>query len=235
MRIEPLRELEPLNAAHRLERHIWQADAIPVSLLTVFAHHGGLVLGAYQDERLVGLAVAFCGRDPTGATYLHSHLTGVDPSYQGRGAGRQLKLAQREFARAQGYPYIGWTYDPLQAPNAWFNVEVLRARVVDIVENAYGLLNDGINRSAPSHRFWVRWDVEETNPGQAASPGPSWLVPIPRDITLLRKTDADGAARLADDYLQRFRRHFAQGRRITGVRRDGGELFYVLQEGRSAP
>jgi predicted GNAT superfamily acetyltransferase len=60
---------------------------------------------------------------------LHSHITGIVGDHRGRGLGRLLKQHQREWALARGVHRITWTFDPLVARNASFNLRVLGARV----------------------------------------------------------------------------------------------------------
>ena len=133
MVIRRLFHINELEAANRFEAEIWGAsDPTPVSLLVVFAHHGGIVLGALENERLVGLSLGFPGLDRHGTVYLHSHVLGVLPEFRRHRVGEALKRAQWEYAAERGLAYIGWTYDPLMEGNAWFNLGVLGAYVEEL-------------------------------------------------------------------------------------------------------
>lgn len=225
MQIRALRRFDELQEANRLEAVVWGAsDPTPVSLLTVFAHHGGLILGAFEGERLIGLSVGFPGRD-THIFYLHSHLLAVHPEFRGRRIGEALKREQQQWARDQGYPYVGWTYDPLVAPNAWFNLAVLGARVADIRENVYGPLADAINGEFPTHRLWVVWDTQPTE-ASAAVGGESRRLPIPEDIVALRATNPKAALHLTEQWFLHAQSLWQDGWRIAGVERDASGLSY---------
>ncbi len=149
-------EIEQTVDLHGL---IWGAsdrDAIPAHVLHAINHAGGLLLGAFDGLQPVGFALAF----PAvldGELLLWSHATGVLPAYQGRGIGRQLKWLQRDWALKQGYKCIGWTYDPLQAKNAHFNIAVLGCVCNRYLDNFYGEVDDDLNRGLPTDRFEVRW------------------------------------------------------------------------------
>jgi predicted GNAT superfamily acetyltransferase len=152
------------EAAVDLEMLVWQMDgrgAVPTHLMQAVAHSGGCVLGAFAAAHLVGLSLAFIARfTPTAAYTLWSHLTAVHPAYQSQGVGYGLKQAQREWALAQGYTQIGWTFDPLQRRNAHFNLRRLGARVVQYHPNFYGEMQDGLNKGSPSDRLQVLWQLD---------------------------------------------------------------------------
>ena len=112
-------------------------------------------MGAWQDGQLIGLAYAFPG--PIGQAYLCSHLAAVAPEWQGQGVGRQLKLAQAQWAREHGYARIVWTFDPLQGANAQLNIGRLGAVCQRYLVNYYGDLDDDLNRGVSTDRFEVDW------------------------------------------------------------------------------
>ncbi len=81
-----------------------------------------------------------------GRRYHYSHITGVVREYQSRGVGYGLKLAQRKWVMGRGIGLVKWTFDPLQAGNAWFNIGKLGGVCRIFVRNLYGGLNDSLNR-----------------------------------------------------------------------------------------
>jgi predicted GNAT superfamily acetyltransferase len=221
--IRRLFHLDELEAANRFEAEIWGAsDPTPVSLLVVFAHHGGIVLGAYEDERLVGLSLGFPGLDRQGTVYLHSHLLGVLPEFRRHRLGEALKRAQWDYALERGLAYIGWTYDPLMEGNAWFNLGVLGAHVEELQANVYGTLNDALNGDFPTHRFWIRW-----NPQQPPVVVPSErTMPIPRNVLAFRHDEPRAARQQADEWFNEALRWWKAGWRIVGVQRDADGVCY---------
>ncbi|MEM1619268.1 MAG: hypothetical protein QXU52_00725 [Fervidicoccaceae archaeon] len=136
----------------------------------VVAHHlliaadrrGGLVLGAF--DRDTGELLGFCFGIPAltgnGKLYHYSHMTGVVPRCRYKGVGYALKLEQRRLVLEQGLDLIAWTYDPLQAPNAKFNIAKLGAVVRKFYVNYYGELIDSINYGMPTDRFEAEWWIK---------------------------------------------------------------------------
>ncbi len=120
--------------------------------------HDGLVLGAYDHGRMIGVLFGFTAL-AQGRPYHYSHFTGVRREYQGRGVGYGLKLAQRRFVLVRGMSLVRWTFDPLQAGNAFFNIGKLGAVCRTYVRNLYGSLEDSLNRGRVSDRFEVDWWV----------------------------------------------------------------------------
>ena len=115
-------------ACEALSRDIWGAaerNVVPRELLLTMQLNGGLVHGAFlPDGRLVGFCFGFAGlRD--GQLRLCSHQLGVIPELRGTGIGIELKQAQRNDARRLGYPLVSWTFDPLEARNAYINLHRL--------------------------------------------------------------------------------------------------------------
>ncbi len=137
---------------------------------SVVAHHvliaadrrGGLVLGAFEKDtgRMVGFVFGFPAISPDGKLYHYSHMTGVVPEYRYKGLGYILKLMQREYVLKQGLDLIAWTYDPLQSPNARFNIGKLGVIVRKFYTNYYGELRDSINIGMPTDRFEAEWWIK---------------------------------------------------------------------------
>ncbi len=199
--IRPVHTHQELQEVHDLEQAVWQGQTVPTSLLKVFVDHGGLILGAYEGNgRMVAMAVALAARYQ-GLWYLHSHMTAVLPAYQQRGIGRQLKQYQVEWALRNGYEFVGWTFDPLQKANAYFNLTVLKARVLAFLPNYYGSLDDRINGSGPTHRFFVGVNPQWPSCQMSCT---RTLVPLPEDISHLRQKDPVRAERWSRYYAIRF-------------------------------
>lgn len=227
--IRTLHTVEEFGEVKAIEDAVWQdGESTPASLLKVFADHGGLVLGAYAPGGMaVGMAVAFPGRHE-GVWYLHSHMMAILPAYRSAGIGRLLKERQVAWAREHGCAYVGWTFDPMQARNAVFNLRDLHARVMAFEPDYYGVLGDVLNGSFPSHRFFVT--------AGDGSPVRDWrrarrLLPIPADIAALRREDPVRARQWADAYARLFARWNPQGCVVLGLARSpAGHLCYVIGE-----
>jgi predicted GNAT superfamily acetyltransferase len=84
---------------------------------------------------------------------------GVLPSYQGRGIGMQLKLAQRDQMLRQGIDLIVWTYDPLLGKNATLNIEKLGGIVRHYARDIYGAVNNPLQVGLSTDRFLLEWEL----------------------------------------------------------------------------
>jgi predicted GNAT superfamily acetyltransferase len=141
---------------------IWGRSANPpvtVELLRAFTKAGNYVVGAFDGDTLVGACVGFF-HAPAGEA-LHSHIAGVAPKAGGRSIGFALKLHQRAWALLRGVGEIAWTFDPLVARNAYFNLVKLGARPDEYLPNFYGPMSDAINGEEDSDRLLVRWRLRE--------------------------------------------------------------------------
>ena len=154
-----------MAAVEVLQRLIWPGDEteiIPVHMLRAIEHNGGLVIGAFEGQELVGFVLGFPGLEETatGPRVHHtSHMAGVHPDYRDAGLGFLLKRAQWQLVRQQKVDRITWTYDPLQSRNANLNILKLGAICNTYIPNYYGEMRDGINVGMPSDRFKVDWWV----------------------------------------------------------------------------
>jgi chorismate synthase len=154
-------ELAPLPA---LEKRVWGGDdTVAVNMLVATIHEGGMAIGAFDGDRLVGSVYGFATLDPQ---ILHSHYLAVDPDYRGQGLGVALKQRQRAWCVANGRTAMRWTYDPLQLGNAHMNLRSLGAVGVDYQVDLYGQMG-GINGGLVSDRLVVHWQFDGETPGIA--------------------------------------------------------------------
>jgi predicted GNAT superfamily acetyltransferase len=170
-------------AVSALFDRVWGAGdhpVVPSNLLRAITHAGNYLAGAYDDDRLVGGTFGFLGRNDDGV-FLHSHMTGVDPTSQREGIGFALKLHQRAWALSHGLRTVQWTFDPLVRHNSYFNLVKLGAEIVEYRVNFYGDMPDGINAGDESDRVVVSWDVASERVDQACNRG----LPEPDVETLL--------------------------------------------------
>src|SRR5512139_1808320 len=115
--IRPLESISDLMACRKIVRRVWESgdvDGVPLDmfiyLIVAMARNGGIALGAFASDELIGFVFGFLG---TGARFgpeapaavklkHHSHMLAVLPEWRNEGVGYALKVAQREAARAQG-------------------------------------------------------------------------------------------------------------------------------------
>jgi predicted GNAT superfamily acetyltransferase len=154
---------QEMTAVEILQRLIWsgsEIDVIPAHMLLAVVHNGGLVLGAFMEDELVGVSFGFPGMysTPDGPRLKHhSHILGVHPNWNGKRIGFALKRAQWQMVRKQGLDRITWTYDPLLSRNAHLNISRLGAVCNTYLRSEYGEMRDDLNAGLPSDRFQVDW------------------------------------------------------------------------------
>lgn len=220
--IRPLDTVESVFAASEVLSRVWGGDrtGMPANLLRALAHSGNYAFGVYDGDRMVGASVAFFG--PPTDPVLHSHITGLLPEYRGRGGGRSLKLHQRAWALEHGVQRITWTFDPLVARNAHFNLEVLGAHVTDYLVDHYGRMDDGVNRGDESDRLMVSWELAEPSAPRREAVA---SVAVPRDIEAVRSTSATDAAAWRVRVREGMLTHLGDGLVVGGFDDERGYLF----------
>lgn len=178
--IKLLESPEEMTAVEDLQRAVWpgsETDVVPAHMLITATHNGGLVIGAFAEEKLVGFVFGFPGIEftPDGPRPKHcSHMMGIHPDQQDSGFGFALKRAQWQMVRKQGLDHITWTYDPLLSRNAYLNIAKLGAVCNTYRLSEYGDMRDGLNAGLPSDRFQVDWWIHtrrvETRLGKRPRP-----------------------------------------------------------------
>jgi predicted GNAT superfamily acetyltransferase len=241
--------VEELDQCVRLQREVFGLPDLEISPrrhLIVSRNAGGCVLGAYDQERLVGFVLhlaAVRGEEIFG----YSHMMAVAASHQNRGVGSRLKWAQRERALAEGRILIKWTFEPQRARNAHFNLNRLGVVVRSYEANFYGTdyatrpADQGTQRGLDSDRLVAEWDlrsprVEALSRGQQA-PGPfrevAATVEITPDWSSLVQSDVRAAQRELHRVRDEFQRHLAGGLVCAGFERDSTRpryLFYSMDQ-----
>ena len=163
--IRVLESPDDMTSVEDLQRLVWpgsETDVVPAHLLITAVHNGGLVIGAFVGDQLVGFVFGFPGLEstPDGPRPKHcSHMLGIRPDQRDAGIGFALKRAQWQMVRHQGLDHITWTYDPLLSRNAYLNIAKLGAVCDTYRRSEYGDLRDGLNAGLPSDRFQVDWWV----------------------------------------------------------------------------
>ena len=209
--------------------------------LIVSRQAGGWTLGAFVADRLVGFVhhlAAVRGDEVFG----YSHMMAVAKDYQNKGVGLRLKLAQRERALQEGRKLIKWTWDPMMARNAHFNLNRLGATVNMYADDFYGVdyntdssLTERVG--LPSDRLIATWNLDSARVSVLASGAtapveatPVTSVAIPAEWTALVKQDPkrarDEQARARDE----FKKAFEQRLICAGFERGEKESRYLLFE-----
>ena len=158
-----LTTLEEFAQVVELERVIWGPgydEVVPVPILTVTVKRGGILIGAFDGDAMIGFVYSLPGIK-AGKPMQWSHMLGVLDESRSAGVGRELKLRQRERALSMELDLIEWTYDPMQAMNAHLNFAKLGVIVEEYEENVYGESSSPLHRGNPTDRFVAAWRIRE--------------------------------------------------------------------------
>jgi predicted GNAT superfamily acetyltransferase len=159
--IRPIASLEEYRECVALQCEIWgdTYEPVPAALLQVSSYVGGITAGAFApDGRMVGFVFGLTGVN--GSKIIHwSHMLGVRSTRQNAGVGRALKDYQRHELARRKIGEMYWTYDPLIAKNAHFNLTVLGARVVRYEPDMYGDTRSPLHYGLPTDRLVVVLDT----------------------------------------------------------------------------
>lgn len=225
IRIRMLDSVSDAFEASAVLSAVWGGDrtGMPPNLVRALAHAGNYTAGLFDGDRMIGASVAFFG--PPGERTMHSHITGVLPEHRGLGLGRRMKSHQRTWALQRGVERITWTFDPLVARNAHFNLAVLGARAVEYLENHYGAMDDGVNRADESDRLLVEWDLLRPAPLAPRADEAAATVPVPDDIETLRAGDPAEAALWRRAVRRDLSGPMSAGMRIAGFDARAGYLL----------
>lgn len=247
------RGIEELAACVRLQQQIWgyvDSELYPLRLFVNLTHIGGHVIGAFcssgrrRGRELVGFASGMpAWRD--GERYLHSLSLGVAAGHENQGLGRKLKIEQRRLALDAGIRWIEWTFDPLRAKNAFFNIVRLGAITRRYRPDYYGHVESRLQQGLPSDRLLCEWWLKSarvraamassggSNSGPAAS-APALqegqrVIEIPLDFATLAAKEHGRAGKLQRGVRRKFEDCFRRGLAVTGFERGDGAGRYLLE------
>lgn len=242
--IRECESIEELADCVQLQRDVFALPEIeisPVRHLIVTKHAGGFTLGAFAGGRLVGFVLSVPAQ-LRGERAFYSHMTAVRGDFQSHGIGAKLKWAQRARSLAEGVRFIKWTFQPVQARNAFFNLEKLGAVVRHYEANFYG--TDYLTVGRPeenigldSDRLFAEWDLESEKTRALAdgekfteTAEPAAEIEIPNDWNTLVKTDPQKAVEEQSRIKREFLDAFGKGLIAGGFRRSETRPRYLLFE-----
>ena len=223
-------ELEEFRACVALQKEVWgfaDNELVPLRIFSLAPKLGGQVIGAYDNQTLVGFAFSIPG-NRNGHPYLHSHMLAVKEGYRDIGLGRRIKLFQREDAIAHGYQLLEWTFDPLEIKNAYLNLERLGAIARRYNINQYGITSSPLQGFLPTDRLVAEWWLTSKRVETVLSFGkhPAFAagerVEVPADIYDW-KAQPETRQRAADVQLrnrEKFLAAFSRGLVCLGYERD---------------
>lgn len=159
-----LESLEDYGVCVAMQKTTWGADfteVVPAAILKVSQRIGGVTAGAFSAcGEMLGFVFGMTGVE-NGRLVHWSDMLAVRPEAQGRDLGFRLKCYQRELLLPLGVETVYWTFDPLVARNAWFNITKLGAGIAEYVENMYGETDSPLHAGLGTDRLVVAWQIQD--------------------------------------------------------------------------
>jgi predicted GNAT superfamily acetyltransferase len=191
--IRDLDSYDELRECVAIQERTWGPDfteLVPAAMLWVATRTGGVVAGAFdQDTRMVGFVFGVTGYR-NGHPLHWSDMLAVLPDARGAGLGQALKRHQRQVLLGRGIRDMYWTFDPLEARNAWLNLARLGAVSREYVPDCYGASSSPLHAGLATDRLVAHWKLDaarvrrrlgetDAGPAPAASPPAAPLINPP--------------------------------------------------------
>jgi predicted GNAT superfamily acetyltransferase len=241
--IREVSTIDEYDACIRLQSTVFGLPDLEISPrrhLIVSRMAGGWTLGAFIEGELVGFVhhlAAVRGDEIFG----YSHMMAVAAEYQNLGIGAGLKWAQRARALAEGRTFIKWTFEPMRARNAHFNLNRLGVVVREYAVNFYGTdyATNPAEKAAgisgmDSDRLFASWELNSARV-EAFARGLEFPLPpaerrieIPPDFSWLLKTDPRAAKRSALRVREEFLQALSDGFVCRAFARDSQRPRYLF-------
>ncbi len=184
--LRPLESLRDADEVLRVMVATWGPhQLVPREMILALGESGNVPWLAVSGGDVVGYVLGWTGVGSPDGLHVHSHMLAALPDRRHRGVGYALKLAQRAQALDQGIRVVRWTFDPLVARNAYFNLGKLGTVADRFGRDFYGEMTDALNRGDRSDRLVVRWDLDR-------APGPRTVSPAER-VVLVRRDGEEPA------------------------------------------
>jgi len=238
--------IEELDRCVWLQREVFGLPDVEISPrrhLIVSRQAGGWTLGAFKGDELIGFVHHLAAVRGDDEIFGYSHMMAVTRDFQNKGVGARLKWAQRDRALAEGRKFIKWTWDPMQARNAHFNINRLGVIVENYADNFYGTdyLTDPSQKTdqmpgLQSDRLFASWylaspRVNALANGQLSNPGlPVEVIAIPSDWTSLVRNEVATARREQQRVRTAFKEAFSNGLVCAGFDRGDNNPRYLLYQ-----
>lgn len=234
--------IDELDRCARLQKEVFALADLEVSPrrhLIVTKAAGGFTLGAFAGNRLIGFVLSVPGFGGA-ERFFYSHMTAVSAEFQNLHVGTRLKWAQRARALRENVNFIKWTFQPIQARNAFFNLERLGAIIKTYAPNFYGTdystaRSETGKIGLDSDRLFCEWRLESEKvrtlekgeefeePGKAVK-----AVAIPNDWNALVKENPERAVAEQARIKAEFQSAFAENLICKGFERSEKSPQYLL-------
>jgi predicted GNAT superfamily acetyltransferase len=243
LEIREVTSIDEYDSCIKLQRDVFGLPDLEISPrrhLIVSRMAGGWTLGAFVNETLVGFVhhLAAVSGD---LIFGYSHMMAVSAEYQNRGVGAKLKWAQRTRALSEGRDFIKWTFEPMRARNAHFNLNRLGVVIRDYAVNFYGTdystnpVEQAVEaRGMDSDRLFASWElrsprVEALAAGREYPLGvPDQVITIHADFSVVLKSDPAFAKSELLRVRQEFLKALGEGLVCRAFERDAAKPRYLF-------
>lgn len=159
MTIRPLVTAAELRACVALQEATWGqgfAERVPYAVLWFSRRIGGVLLGAFDGDTLLGFVFGMTGWRE-GRPLHWSDMLAVRADARDRGIGMQLKRAQRALLIERGVQEANWTFDPLESRNAHLNFTRLGVIAREYIRDVYGDSDSPLHGVIGTDRLVAEW------------------------------------------------------------------------------
>ncbi len=160
--IRPLATAAELRACVGLQEATWGpefSEKVPYAVLWFTRRIGGILIGAFAEETLVGYVFGVTGwRD--GRPVHWSDMLAVRSDLRDHGIGMRLKRAQRDALLAAGVTLAHWTFEPLESRNAYINLMRLGGVARTYERDVYGDSDSPLHGVIGTDRLIIDWQLD---------------------------------------------------------------------------
>ncbi len=238
--------IEEFDSCVRLQREVFGLPDLEISPrrhLIVSCEAGGWTLAAFAGETIVGFVHHLAAIRNGNEIFGYSHMMAVAPEYQNKGVGALLKWSQRAHVLSEGRSFIKWTWDPMQARNAHFNLNRLGVTVSSYAANFYGTdypsspTAQGLTPGIDSDRLFASWQLQTRRVNELAGGTPATIqarpavtIAVPRNWAELVKTKPAEAKTEQSRVRGEFQTAFYKGLVCAAFERTPEQPRYLLFE-----
>lgn len=240
--IRDLKTQTELQACVALQRETWGAqfsEVVPVAILQVAQYIGGVAAGAFTgNDELVGFVFGISGieQGAHGVVPVHwSDMLAVRKQFRNQGIGEQLKRYQREALLGRAVEKVYWTFDPLDAKNAYVNFVRLGIIAREYRVDMYGQTDSPLHQGIGTDRLIAVWPiatarVDQRLAGVRRLPSAPDVVRIdvPTDIHEINAREPGVARAWRERTREAFQKWLGQGYVVVDFVRESTHGSYLL-------
>jgi predicted GNAT superfamily acetyltransferase len=174
--IRNLKTQAELHACVDLQRETWGAqftEVVPIAILQVVQYIGGVAAGAFTaKDELVGFVFGISGVEQSahGVVPVHwSDMLAVRKEFRNQGIGERLKRFQRDALLSRAVEKVYWTFDPLDAKNAYVNFARLGIIAREYRDDMYGETDSPLHQGIGTDRLIAVWPIASARVEQRLS------------------------------------------------------------------